>query len=104
MKKHQFYSMAIKGGVPVAEPRKGYTDGEYNYYNAGYKHWHCIEPTTGLSVVTGTSKEHAQQRAAGLKDQVEKYKASVRYKADVDRLIEKRSEHKTAEVDTITQV
>lgn len=92
MKKHQFFSV-LKGkgkGEAIAKRQNGYTDGEYNYYNAARGVWHCIEPNTGLSVATGRTRQDAQQRAQAYAETVEAFKNTAMYRQRVEQFRELR--------------
>ena len=59
--------------------RDGYTDGEFNYFSERRGYWHCIDPQTGLSIATGSSKEKAQTAAKSVADKFESEKSTERY-------------------------
>lgn len=80
MRKIEFYSAVMRDGKKTVEMQNGYTDGEFNYYRAGRAHWYCIDPKTGFSVTTGTSKEKAQLNAKNVIDKFEALKERETYK------------------------
>lgn len=71
--------MRKNGAVAQAVRVKGYTDGEYNYYNAFRKFWWCIDPKTGQGVAHGTSREEAQQNAQNAAEKIKEIKCTDRY-------------------------
>ena len=62
MRKCKFYSLILVGTSkkPVAKEWNGYTDGRYNYYKNGL--WFVIEPTTGLSMAYGDTRQEAAEK------------------------------------------
>ena len=70
MKKCQFFSMMREGGKATVKMQNGYTDGEFNYYSPYRGYWFCIDPQTGLSIASGSTKEKAQQL---IKDNIDRF-------------------------------
>ena len=62
MKKTTFYSMVREEGQNIAKLQAGYTDGTYNYYQAGSL-WHVIHPANGLSISYGSTRKAAAEKA-----------------------------------------
>lgn len=64
MYKSTFYTMTTKG----IKKQNGYSDGKWNYYkgldkNDDCEKWFAIDPLTGLSVCSGTSRDNAKDNA-----------------------------------------
>lgn len=66
MKHCKFYSLVMEKR-PVAKLQDGYTDGLFNYYCSKYNTkrgiWYAIEPSTGLSVATATTRRDVARKA-----------------------------------------
>lgn len=81
MKKCQFFSKVTgENGKPTVKMQNGFTDGEFNYYSDRRGHWYCIDPKTGMSIATGSTKEKAQQNAKNVAEKFEKVQVNERYK------------------------
>ncbi len=63
MKKTVFYSMIRKDGQNVAKRQNGYTDGTYNYYKGEFGTWYAIQPETGLSIYSSSTRKTAAEGA-----------------------------------------
>ena len=67
MKKSTFYSLVMEKNNIIAKKQDGYNDEYFSYYcrtyNNGTKTWFAIEPSTGLSVATASTRKEAQQKA-----------------------------------------
>lgn len=63
MYKSTFYTMTSEG----LKQQKGYSDGKWNYYKgfsneAGCDRWYVIDPMTGLSICTDSSRDKAKDK------------------------------------------
>lgn len=56
MYKSTFYTMTTEG----IKKQKGYSDGKWNYYKGDT--WYVIDPMTGLSVCSDTSRDNAKDK------------------------------------------
>ena len=90
MKKCQFFSMICEGGKSTVKMQNGYTDGEFNYYSARRGYWYCIDPQTGLSIASGSTKEKAQQLIKDNIDRFENVKSTEYYKKCVEQFAKLR--------------
>lgn len=95
MKKCQFFSMVTsKDNSLTVKMQNGYTDGEFNYYSARRGYWYCIDPQTGLSIASGSTREKAQQLIKDNIDRFENAKSTEYYKKCVKQFAELRQDAK----------
>ena len=80
-RKQTFYTMRrLDNGDIGAIKEDGFTDGEFYYYN-GKDGWYCIDPDTGLSLLTGAVANRKLAYEEGHKNskRLEDYKNSKKY-------------------------
>lgn len=93
MKRCEFYSLTRPGNDKEDASvtlRKGYTDGEYNYFYAGYKDWWCIDIESGLLITQGETKEEACKKARAKAGRIAQAKSGIFYKKCVENFNELR--------------